>query len=77
MQANTNALALHELVTARRDCTVTAVVSCETLRYGAHTNTVHPQHGEHLQLGHTLVVGAARHGEDALVEGGGDPDLRG
>ena len=53
----------------------TAVVRCQTLRDGAHANTVHPQHGEHLQLRHALVVGTAGHGEDSLVEGGGYPDL--
>ena len=46
------------------------MVRSKTLRDGAHTNTVHAHHGEHLQLSHALVVGTPGHGEDPLVDGG-------
>ena len=43
------------------------VMRGEALGDGAHAHAVHPQHGEHLELGHALVVGAPGHGEHPLV----------
>ena len=67
-------LKFNDFIEKGREC-VTAVVSRQTLRDGAHADTVHSQHREHLQLRHALVVWTSGHGEDSLVHSGGHPDL--
>ena len=51
------------------------VVRRQTLGDGAHAHAVHAQDGEHLELGHALVVGASGHRQHALMHSRADTNL--